>query len=194
MSRVEVALLDDLDLVGRAPKARRGLALPSRWAKAKDGLDELDRRSIAIARVVFPSVARGALFVVFFWFGLVKLLAQSEAIGLARALTARTVGVGHFMIMFRALAIFECVIGTLCLIPRMVRWAIALLIVHMTVACAPLVLVPELTWQSALVPTMTGQYIIKNVLVMVAACGLLAHASPTSEPATLRSPGRITPR
>lgn len=76
----------------------------------------------------------------------------------------------------------------------MVRLTIALLIVHMTVACAPLVLVPELTWQSALVPTMTGQYIIKNVLVMVAACGLLAHASPRSEAASLRSPGRITPR
>lgn len=187
-------MLDDLVLVGRAPRARQVLALPSRWLKAEDRLDEFDRRSIAIAKAAFPSMARGALFVVFFWFGLVKLLGQSDAIGLARALTAKTVGMGHFMIMFRALAIFECLIGTLCLIPRMVRWAIALLIVHMTVACAPLVLVPELTWQSALVPTMTGQYIIKNVLVMVAACGLLAHASPRSEPASLRSPGRITPR
>ncbi len=194
MSRAEVALIDDLDLVGRAPELRQVLALPSRWAKAKDRLDALDRKSIAIARAAYPTMARGALFVVFFWFGFVKLLGQSEAIGLARALTARTVGVAHFMIMFRALAIIECLIGVLCLIPRMVRWAIALLVVHMAVASAPLVLVPEMTWQSALVPTMTGQYIIKNVLVMVAACGLLAHASPRSEPASLRSLSGITPR
>jgi uncharacterized membrane protein YkgB len=194
VSQAEVALLDDFDLLGRAPQTRQVVALPSRLAKAKDRLDELDRQSIAIARVAYPAMARGALFVVFFWFGLVKLLGQSEAIGLARALTERTVGGAHFMIMFRALAIIECLIGMLCLIPRMVRLTVALLIVHMTVVCAPLVLVPELTWQSALVPTMTGQYIIKNLLVMVAACGLLAHASPRSEPAKLGSLSRITPR
>lgn len=186
-------MLDDLDLARRSPELRQATTLTSRWSKTKNMLDELDRKSIAVARQAYPTMTRGG-FVVFFWFGLVKLLGQSEAIGLARALTAKTVGVAHFMIMFRALAWIECLIGVLCLIPRMVRWAIALLVVHMTVACAPLVLVPELTWQSVLVPTMTGQYIIKNVLVMVAACGLLAHASPRSEAAGLQSPGRDTPR
>jgi len=139
---------------------------------------ELDRRTIAFAARVYPAVTRAALFVVFFWFGIVKLMGHSEAAGLALALATKTVGASHFQMMFDTLAIVECVIGILCLIPRAVRLVVAMLFVHMTIVCAPLVLVPELTWQRILVPTLIGQYIIKNVLVVAAAFGLLAHASP----------------
>ena len=59
-----------------------------------------------------------ALFVVYFWFGFIKLIGLSEATGLARALTAQTVGLAHFQALFTGLALFECVIGVLCLIPR----------------------------------------------------------------------------
>jgi len=43
-----------------------------------------------------------------------------------------------------------------------------------------------LTWQRVLVPTLIGQYIIKNVLVVAAALGLLAHASPLDVTAAVR--------
>jgi len=143
-----------------------------------DVIYELDRRTIAFAGRVYPAVTRTALFVVFFWFGFVKLMGHSEAAGLALALATKTVGASHFHMMFDTLAIVECVIGVLCLIPRAVRVVVAMLFVHMTIVCAPLVLVPELTWQRMLVPTLIGQYIIKNVLVVAAAFGLLAHAAP----------------
>jgi len=147
-------------------------------AVGADIVDELDRRTIAFAARVYPVVTRTALFVVFFWFGIVKLMGHSEAAGLALALATKTVGASHFHMMFDTLAIVECVIGILCLIPQAVRLVVAMLFVHMTIVCAPLLLVPELTWQRILVPTLIGQYIIKNVLVVAAAHGLLAHASP----------------
>jgi len=147
-------------------------------AVRRDIVYELDRRTIAFAARVYPAVTRTALFVVFFWFGIVKLMGHSEATGLALALATKTVGASHFAVMFDTLAIVECVIGVLCLIPRAVRLVTAMLFVHMTVVCAPLLLVPELTWQRLLVPTLIGQYIIKNVLVVAAAFGLLARATP----------------
>jgi uncharacterized membrane protein YphA (DoxX/SURF4 family) len=148
---------------------------------------ELDRRSIEFARKAYPLVARTALFVVFFWFGFIKLLDLSPATGLAMALTTKTVGMSHFETLFNGLAVFECVIGVLFLIPRMVRVVLALVCIHMAVVCAPLVLVPSYTWQGVMVPTMDGQYIIKNVLIVAAAIGLAAHASPRGQMSTARS-------
>ena len=139
---------------------------------------EIDHKRIALLHKAYPWVARGALFIVFFWFGVVKLIGLSEAAGLARALTAKTVGAAHFEVLFKAVAILECVIGVLCLIPRAVRLLIVLLCFHMAVVCSPLVLVPELTWQAPLVPTMDGQYIIKNFVIIATAIGLAAHAVP----------------
>ena len=139
-------------------------------------LDKLDHDFIVFARKAYPWVARGALFIVFFWFGIVKLFGVSDATGLAKALTAKTVGEAHFHALFNTLAVLECAIGVLCLIPRFTRVTVAMLLTHMAVVCAPLVLVPELTWQAVLVPTMDGQYIIKNVLVIAAAFGLAANA------------------
>ncbi len=147
-----------------------------RRIKVGAAIDQLDHDLIVLARKAYPWVARGALFIVFFWFGIVKLFGVSEAAGLAKALTAKTVGEAHFHALFNTLAVLECVIGVLCLIPRLTRVAVMMLLMHMAVVCAPLVLVPELTWQAVLVPTMDGQYIIKNVLVIAAAFGLAANA------------------
>jgi uncharacterized membrane protein YkgB len=122
--------------------------------------------------------SRLALFVVYFWFGVVKLLGQSEAAGLARALMAKTIGVAHFGLLFNGVAVLECVIGVMCLVPGSVRPLLSLLVLHMTLVCAPLVLVPERTWQSFLVPTMEGQYIIKNVLIVASAIGLATRTRP----------------
>jgi uncharacterized membrane protein YkgB len=59
-----------------------------------------------------------------------------------------------------------------------VRITIPLLLVHMAVVCSPLVLVPELTWQRLFVPTLEGQYIIKNVVIVAVAFGIAAHTEP----------------
>jgi uncharacterized membrane protein YkgB len=48
----------------------------------------------------------------------------------------------------------------------------------MAIVCSPLVLVPEYTWQSFLVPTLEGQYIIKNMVIIAVAIGIASLTQP----------------
>ena len=183
----DVGLRGDTSMAGTSMADVQASATAIRRETTRAAIYELDRKCILLARKVYPMVTRSALFVVFFWFGIIKLLGLSPATGLAMALTARTVGMAHFGVMFNSLAVFECVIGVLFLIPRAVRIVLALLCIHMAVVCAPLVLVPGYTWQEVMVPTMDGQYIIKNVLIIAAAIGLAAHAPARGKASTVRS-------
>ncbi len=123
-------------------------------------------------------MARFSIFLIFFWFGLIKILGLSPASPLAEALSAKTVGLQYFHTLFILLAIIECVIGILFLFPKATRIVIPLLLFHMAIVCSPLLLVPEHTWQSFLVPTLEGQYIIKNAVVIAVAIGIAATAKP----------------
>lgn len=140
--------------------------------------EALDLRIIAFFNRTAIPVARIALFVVFFWFGIIKLLGLSPAGPLAEALTARTVGSELFTPLFISIALLECVIGILFLIPKAVRIVIPLLFFHLLVVCSPLVLVPNMTWHAPLVPTLEGQYIIKNVVIVAVAFYIAAHTEP----------------
>ena len=141
-------------------------------------LATLDLQVIAIFKKIFIPLARIALFIVFFWFGFLKLAGMSPAGPLAEALTVRTVGLELFGILFTILAIVECLIGILFLIPKAVRVVIPFLFIHMLIVCAPLVLVADLTWSAPFVPTLEGQYIIKNIVIVALAFGIAAHTEP----------------
>jgi len=138
----------------------------------------LDQRIITFFKKTYIPLARIALFIVFFWFGFIKLTGMSPASPLAEALTVRTVGPALFEPLFIGLAFIECLIGLLFLIPKAVRLVIPLLLLHMVLVSAPLVLVPELTWHAPFVPTLEGQYIIKNVAIVALAFGVAAHTEP----------------
>lgn len=138
----------------------------------------LDLRLIAFFKRTFIPFARFSIFLIFFWFGLIKILGLSPASVLARELTAKTVGMQYFDSLFIILAVFECVIGILFLFPKLTRVVIPMLLVHMAIVCSPLLLIPAYTWQSFLVPTLEGQYIIKNAVVIAVAIGIAASARP----------------
>lgn len=144
----------------------------------KKTLTSFDTRVIAFFKSTAIPLARIALFIVFFWFGAIKLLGLSPAGPLAEALTARTVGVELFGPLFILLAAVECVIGLLFLVPKAVRVVIPLLFFHMIIVCSPLILVPELTWQAPLVPSLEGQYIVKNIVIVAVAFGIAANTQP----------------
>ena len=152
-------------------------------AKSKIDYTQIDLRVIAFFRRTFVPVARISIFLVFFWFGFIKLLGLSPASPLAEALTAQTVGMQYFDILFTGLAAVECIIGILFLFPKMTRVVVPLLLFHMLIVCSPLVLVPEYTWQAFAVPTLEGQYIIKNAVVVAVAIGIAASASPLKQKA-----------
>lgn len=139
---------------------------------------DIDTGFIRLCRRVSVSFARSALFVVFFWFGALKIAGLSPASPLVEALFDRTIpfmDFGLFMILFGA---FECLIGVLFLLPRRERIVIPLLILHLLTTLGPLILLPAATWSGFLVPTLEGQYIIKNVLIIAAAIVVAAHVHP----------------
>lgn len=144
----------------------------------KQTVVHIDQKVINFFRHTHLLIARLSLFIVFFWFGALKLLDLSPASPLAQALTEKTVGLEWFDLLFTVIAALECVIGVLFLFPKYVRVTMMLLLFHMGVVCAPLLLVPEITWQSAFVPSLEGQYIIKNAVVIAVAFGIAAHTQP----------------
>jgi uncharacterized membrane protein YkgB len=56
----------------------------------------------------------------------------------------------------------------------MEKVAIALLIPHMITTLLPLLFLPQTTWQAPFVPSLEGQYIIKNVVIIALAAMVFA--------------------
>lgn len=138
----------------------------------------LDLKIIDWLRRSYQPIARAAIFIIYFYFGILKLLGDSPATPLARALVDKTLGAPHFDAAFMALAAFECVIGVLFLFPRLTRLVIPLLLIHMVIVCSPLFLVPHQAFVKPFVPTLEGQYIIKNLAIVALALGVAAQTLP----------------
>ena len=143
-------------------------------------IKNIDLKVIKRLRSAFLPMARIAIFIIYFWFGILKLFDLSPAGPIASALVTKTIGASHFSLMFHLLAIFECLIGVLFLFPKLTRIVIPLLLLHMLIVCSPLLLLPDMTWQRAFVPTLEGQYIIKNLAIIALAIGVAAQTIPLS--------------
>lgn len=129
------------------------------------------------ARTGMP-FARVAIFVIFFWFGILKVLSLSPASPLVASLLERTLpfmGAGTFILLF---GLFEVLIGILFLLRGAERLAILLLALHMATTVMPLILLPQIAWQAPFVPTLEGQYIIKNIAIIALAMGIAGHLRP----------------
>lgn len=139
----------------------------------------LDIEVIHAFRRLSVPVARIGLFIVFFWFGFLKVIELSPASPLVEQLFNATFPIDMsfttFMVLF---GIFECLIGILFLIRGAERIVIPLLFVHMITTIMPLLLLPSVTWSGFMTPTLEGQYIIKNVVIIAAAIGIAAHVHP----------------
>ncbi len=109
--------------------------------------------------------ARLAIFVVYFWFGLLKLLGVSPAGAMVEGLFNQTIGFMPFDTFYLLFALFEMLIGLIFLIRGWERVAVALIGLHLITTVMPLFLMPELAWSGFLVPTLEGQYMIKNILI-----------------------------
>lgn len=75
----------------------------------------------------------------------------------------------------RCIAILECLIGCAFLFNVFLRWLTPLFIFHMIGTFLPLVLLPEICFKFVpLAPTMEGQYILKNLVLLSAGWMVLA--------------------
>jgi len=132
-------------------------------------------------------IARLALGLVFIWFGVLKFLAVSPADDLVRQLLAVSMPFVPFGPFFIFLACYEVLIGVLFLIPRLERWAVGLLLPQMIATFGPLVLLPSITWAGWFEPTLIGQYIIKNVIIIALALLLLVVTRKSADSSKLQT-------
>lgn len=145
-------------------------------------LHEFDTKLITFFRKISMPVARMSLFVLYFWFGVLKVIGLSPASGVVERLFDQTLGsfisFGLFIILF---GLFECLIGVLFLIPRATQIALALFAVHIVTTAGPLLLLSGEIWTGFLVPTLEGQYIIKNIALIAVAISIMAHVEPKTQ-------------
>ena len=135
-------------------------------------IDRLDARITGtLARVGIPMV-RIALGVVFLWFGILKFfpgVSPAETLA-ARTIEQLTFGAVKPEVSLPVLAAWESVIGIGLILNRWMRGILFLLAVQMAGTFTPLILFPSETFTVwPLVPTLEGQYIIKNIVLIGAA-------------------------
>lgn len=136
---------------------------------------------IQFARKNYSWIARWSLFVIYFYFGALKILGASPANELAIGFAERMGFGGVANELYILLAAVECVIGLLLLFPKMTRLALFIMFGHMLLVSAPLLLYPEAVWTMPFVPNLEGQYIIKNAALVALALGLVASTTPLAK-------------
>lgn len=120
-------------------------------------------------RLGIPAV-RISFGIIFFWFGILKPLGLSAA----EPLLISTVAWLPFWepdTWLHIIGYWEMVIGITFLFRRTTRIAIGLLFLQMVGTFMPLVFLPDVVYQtgySVHLPTMEGQYIIKNLMIISA--------------------------
>jgi len=144
----------------------------------KSVIYKLDHYLIRRIRQASPSAARVALFIVFAWFGILKVIGTSPANPLVYELQQKTLPFLDFNTFVICFGIFEVFIGLTFLVRGWERLAIAVLSLHMVTTFLPLIFLPQVTWQGFLTPTLEGQYIIKNLLIIALAIGIAANLKP----------------
>jgi uncharacterized membrane protein YkgB len=118
--------------------------------------------------VIFLRISLGLIF---FWFGFLKLFpGVSSAEGIAtKTITALTFGFVQPAVSIYILAVWEAVIGLGLLFNKYIREVLLLLFLQMLGTMTPLVLFPSETFTFfPFVPTLEGQYIIKNLILISA--------------------------
>lgn len=121
--------------------------------------------------------ARISLFIIYFWFGILKVIGDSPAEELVHHLCAITVRPiiddAYFIPLF---GLFEMLLGVAMLIPQITKISVQVLWLHMFLTVIPLVVLPNDSWQAILSPTLVGQYIIKNLALLSLSFMLYAQA------------------
>ena len=122
---------------------------------------------------------RLSLGAVFLGFGALKFVpGLSPAAGLAGAtFAALTFGLLPAEVGVFVVAALETAIGLSLLTGRLLRLGLALLGVAMVGILSPLVLLPDELFRGALyAPTLAGQYVLKDVVLLAAALAVAARA------------------
>ena len=140
--------------------------------------DRIDRRLTHWMARYSITLLRIGLGIVFFWFGVLKFF---PSLSPAQDLATRTIfdlsfGLIPAAVSLPVLAMWECVIGVGLIFGRFTRATLLLLWLQMLGTITPLFLYPaEAFTRLPFAPTLEGQYIIKNIVLICA--GLVIGAT-----------------
>ncbi|GAA3959733.1 hypothetical protein [Mucilaginibacter dorajii] len=121
--------------------------------KARNGLD----------------ILRVCLSIVFIWFGVLKFFPGLSAAEVIAGKTILKLTFGHVKpaVSLPILACWECAIGLGLITKRWLSFTLVLLYFQMAGTLLPLFFFPHETWTvNIFVPTLLGQYIIKNLVLL----------------------------
>lgn len=138
-------------------------------------MEKFDHTVSAFLQKAFLPIARIALFVVFFWFGFLKIIDASPANPLVEDLLFQTLPFVNFDGFSVFLGLWEMLIGIAFIVEGWEWLALILLAPHMVTTFLPLTLLSDITWKGFLMPTIEGQYIIKNIVIIALAVGVLSR-------------------
>lgn len=141
-------------------------------------ITRIDHSIIHFLRKAFIPTARFSIFVVYVWFGALKILGVSPASGLVHALFDATISWMSFDTFYLLFAWFEVLIGVMFIVPRLTRFVLPLLFIHMITTFMPLVFLPSESWDGFMKLTLPGQYIVKNLVIIAVAIGIAAQVHP----------------
>jgi uncharacterized membrane protein YkgB len=142
-----------------------------RWQMDQMALQTIDRRLTHWLAEHGVNLLRISIGLIFVWFGVLKFW---PGLSPADQLATETIDLLSFGLVTEnlarvLLAILEVAIGMGLITGMFIRFTLLLLVGQMLGAVTPLFLFPEVTWSQLLVPTLEGQYILKNIVVVSAA-------------------------
>ena len=128
-------------------------------------LDRLDRRVTTWMHLRSHRLERLAIGALFTWFGLNKLLGFKSA----TSIIAETVYLGTPETTARLLGLWELAIGLCLIIHPLTRVGLGLLAIRLPGTLLALFVKADVCWHEPFVPTVQGQYLIKDVVLITAA-------------------------
>ncbi len=136
----------------------------------KENFNIIDQKiAKGMGQIGIPTI-RIVFAIIFIWFGVLKPFGLSAAAPLLKA-TVTWLPFGNPENWLIVIGWWEVIIGITFLFKRTTRIAIGLLFLQMIGTLMPLMLLPDVVYQngnSIYLPTIEGQYIIKNLMIIAA--------------------------
>ena|SRR3989338_2584480 len=137
-----------------------------------NSIDKLDQAIVCWMRDHGVRYLRYSLGIVFIWFGLLKPFHLSPA----QELVTQTVYWFNPELFIPFLGWWEVLIGICLLYKPLIRLGILLMALQMVGTFMPIVLLPEVVFNGKFYAlTLTGQYIVKNIVLIAAAMVVGSH-------------------
>jgi uncharacterized membrane protein YkgB len=145
---------------------------PRPLAAFSPAMERVDRQLTQWLAMHGIALLRVSVAIIYLWFGILKFFPGMSP---AQDLAARTIGVLSFGLVHGdtavlLLATLETTIGIGLLLGRHLRVVLPLMLAQMAGTVTPMLLFPAETFtQAPIAPTLEGQYIIKNLVLISAA-------------------------